>query len=252
MLTSVVVAGTAAAPVAAQNYAPPQGAVIDLGATGGPIPIEANASASFYINETDVVNGAVQITFAFRNDSFGPIEFWGADLVDVNTGQHLLQNGNFSSSGLGSTQAADWTYAPPSKGTGFGYASFMTNCGAGNCWVDETAGGYDELRQQVPSVVLSQQDHYRISFFVSDPRAQSNWTFSQYSTNGSPDFGGNGADILAFVGPVAPSTVAPPIPCLDCLPIPEPSTWATVLLGFTALGFLGYRRASALAYASQT
>jgi PEP-CTERM motif len=31
------------------------------------------------------------------------------------------------------------------------------------------------------------------------------------------------------------------------IPIPEPSTWAMMLLGFAGLAFMGYRRASALA-----
>ena len=42
-------------------------------------------SLPFYIDETDVVDGAIPITFAFRNDFPGLLEFWGADLFDVNT-----------------------------------------------------------------------------------------------------------------------------------------------------------------------
>ena len=41
ILASAVVLGTATAPVAAQNYAPPPGAVIDLSAGGGSIPSSA-------------------------------------------------------------------------------------------------------------------------------------------------------------------------------------------------------------------
>ena len=256
MLAAGVVLGMATGPVAAENFAPPKGSVIDLSASGGAIPSSATlyTSAPFTIDAADIVGGLVPITFAFRNDSFGLVEFWGADLFDVNEPtKNLLANANFSSSGLGLTTAPHWEYAPPSNGTGVPYASLMTGCGVGHCWVDATAGGYDELSQQVQSVVLNSHDQYQISFFVSDPNASSSWTWSQFSTNGSSGFGGNGADILAFVGPVGPPQLPPPCSA-DCVPIPvpEPSTWAMMLLGFSGLGFLGRRRVSTLASASRT
>jgi hypothetical protein len=225
-LASVVVLGTAAAPVAAQNYAPPAGAVIDLSAIGGPIPNKPTlyTSAPFSINEADVVGGSVTITFAFRNDSFGLLEFWGADLFDVNTpDQNLLANGNFNKADS-AQKAPDWNYAAPADGSGFPSSSFSTGCGTGHCWADATAGGYDELSQQVQSVVLNKQDQYRISFFVSDPAAQSNWTWSQYSTNGSSDFVANGADVVAYAGPVGSFTQAPPLPCSGSQPLWQPLT----------------------------
>jgi hypothetical protein len=259
MLTSAVVLGSATATAAAPNYAPPSGAVIDLGASGGAIPSGATlyTSAPFYIDETDVVNGVIPITFAFRNDYPGLLEFWGADLFDVNTRQkNLLVNGNFSGAGL--DQAPSWTYTPLAGGLGFPAAFFSSGCPApGNCWVDATSGGYDELSQNLTSsaqsVVLNAHDQYEISFFVSDPNAQSSWTYRQYSTidSSSSPFGGNATDILAFVGKVGPYTnvqTSPPPPAAA----PEPSTWAMMLLGFTGLGFLGYRRSSARASTSQT
>jgi hypothetical protein len=240
---------------AAQNYAPPPGAVIDLSASGGTIPSEATlyTSAPFYIGVTDVVNGVIPITFAFRNDYPGLLEFWGADLFDVNAPQHnLLENGNFSVAGLGSPTAQSWTYAPPPDGSGVAAAFFSSGCPLGNCWVDATAGGYDELSQtlsqQVQSVVLNKHDQYEISFFVSDPNAASSWTWRQYSTIESlSPFGGNGADILVYAGPVGAPSVAPPLE-----PIPEPSTWAAMLLGFAGLGILGYLRGSARASTGRT
>jgi hypothetical protein len=113
ILASAVVLGTAT-PVAAQNYAPPPGAVIDLSAIGGPIPLDATlyTSAPFSINEADVVGGFVQITFAFRNDSFGLVEFWGAGLFDVKTPDvNLLVNGNFNNADSGQ-KASHWNYTP--------------------------------------------------------------------------------------------------------------------------------------------
>jgi hypothetical protein len=256
MLASAAVLGSATAPVAAQNYAPPPGSVIDLSTSGGAIPGGATlyTSAPFYIDETDVVNGAIPITFAFRNDYPGLMEFWGADLFDVNTGQQLLANGNFTGAALGRTAAPSWNYTPPTEGSGKATAFFSRGCPLGNCLVDATAGGYDELSQtlspQVQSVVLNRHDQYEISFFVSDPNAVSSWTWKQYSTIASSSpYSGNGVDILAYVGRVEPFTPAPP-PQLcpgGCIPIPEPSTWATTLLGFMGVGILAYRRRSAVA-----
>jgi hypothetical protein len=258
MLASVAFVGSAATPVAAQNYAPPQGAVIDLSASGGAIPsgVTQYTSTPFYISDADIVNGAVPITFAFRNDSFGLMEFWGAALFDVQSPQvNLLANGDFNHARLNqplAPWASSWTYTPPTHGSGLPVSYFSDQCPSGNCWVDATKGGYDELSQRVQSVVLNQHDQYEISFFVSDPRAASSWTWRQYSTvDSSSPFGGNGADILAYAGPIGAPTAAPtPPPC--CQPVPEPSTWAAMLLGFAGLGFLGYLRGSARASTGRT
>ena len=254
ILVSAVVLGTATVPVAAQNYAPPSGAVIDLSAIGGSIPSGPTlyTSAPFYIDEADVVGGEVQITFAFRNDSFGLLEFWGVGLYDLSKpGKNLFQNANFAGAGLGSTAAPYWTYTPPTDTSVFSALSLSSGCASPTkkCWVDATAGGYDQLSQPV---VMNDHDRYDISFSVADPGAQSSLTWSQYSTNGFSDFVANAADILAYAGTVGEFTeVSSSTPCLG-LECPEPSTWATVLLGFAGLGFLGRRRASALAFASRT
>jgi hypothetical protein len=254
ILASAVVFGSAAAPVAAQNYAPPPGAIIDLSTKGGSIPSSPTLYKSdpFYINQADVVDGAVPITFAFRDDSFGKLEFWGADLVDVSKpGGNLFQMVDFAGAGLGSTEApSPWNYTAPADGSGISYSYFSTGCGVGRCWVDATIRGYDQLSQ---SVVLNKDDQYQISFYVSDPKAQSSWTWSQYSTIDTSlyPFRGNGADILVYLGKVGPYTniETPPPPTLTA---PEPSTWAMMLLGLAGLGFLGYHRASAQASASRT
>ena len=225
---------------------------MDLGASGGAVPSESTqyTSLPFSIDETDVVDDAIPITFAFRNDYPGLLEFWGAELFDVNTSsqQNLLANKNFTGAGVGSKRAPSWTHAQPTNGLGVVAAFFSNGCPMGNCWVDATAGGYDELRQTIGlnSVVLNSHDQYEISFFVSDPNAQSNWTWRQYSTIDSSPFPGNATDILVYVGKVGPytnvETSQPPPP-----PVPEPSTWAMMLLGFAGLGLLGYRRGSARA-----
>ncbi len=230
---------------------------MDLGETGGAVPSVPTqyTSLPFSIDETDVVDGAIPITFAFRNDFPGLLEFWGAELIDMNTHQNLLANGNFGVARLFSTSARSWTYAQPTNGLGVVAAFFSNGCPMGNCWVEATAGGYDELSQTIrlSSVVLNSQDQYEISFFVSDPNAQSSWTWRQYSTvnSSSSPVGGNATDILAYVGKVGPYTnveTSQPPPA----PVPEPSTWAMMLLGFAGLGLLGYRRGSARASTSRT
>jgi hypothetical protein len=166
-----------------------------LSASGGAIPggQKQYTSAPFSIDAPDIVDGAVQITFAFRNDYPGLLEFWGADLFDMNKpGQNLLENGNFSVAGLGSTTAQSWTYTPPASGTGVAVAFFSSGCPAGNCWVDATSGSYDELHQNVRSVVLNQQDLYEISFFVSDPTvayAVSSWPGGNTARSSLPSAG---------------------------------------------------------------
>ena len=84
---------------------------------------------------------------------------------------------------------------------------------------------------------------------VDGPAPGSAQTWASTTTNNGMNFEGNAADILAYLGQIgAPQAISLPPPCMGCdIPIPEPSTWAMMLLGFAGLAFMGYRRASALA-----
>lgn len=70
---------------------------------------------------------------------------------------------------------------------------------------------------------------------------------------GIPSFGIFGNFTYNPPAPPPPSPCSdcgPPPPCLDCgppplVPVPEPSTWAMMLLGFAGLGFATFRRSKA-------
>jgi hypothetical protein len=242
----VATLGLSAAPVAAQNYAPPPGAVMDL--NGKPLPVASDplyTSAPFTGSD-----GENAVTFVFRDD-YAFIDFSNVVLIDLTTGSttNLLVNGDFS----GGTHTSNgnletptgWTYINPNPVTSdvFVAGNFSNSCvGGGKCWADGTAQGYDELSQ---SVLMNSQDSYQISFDATATAAllTSNSIWSSVSSNGDgTDFAGNGVDILAYIGSVGAFT-APPPPA----PVPELSTWAMMLLGFAGLGFTGYRKANGAA-----
>lgn len=231
--------------VAAQNYAPPSGAIMDL--NGQPLPVASDplyTSAPFTGS-----NGENAVTFVFRDD-YAFIDFWNVVLVDLTTGSstNLLANADFSdgthtSNGNLDTPAS-WTYVNPNPVTSriFVAGSFSNSCvGDGSCWSDGTAQGYDELSQ---SVLMNSQDSYQISFdaTVTASLPSSNSTWLSVSSNGDgTGFNGNGVDILAYIGPLGAFT--------ETASIPESSTWTMILLGFAGLSFAGYRKAKVAAVA---
>jgi hypothetical protein len=266
LLAPVVTLGLSTTPAAAQNLAPPSGSIMDLNG----LPLNPNDPTSystsivdpigFQIPTADIVDGATTLTFLFRDDaSF--INFSNVALYDLSSPTprvNLLLNGNFSDGDQ--TQISngikyhfipiDWTYVNPNP-TGFfvaGTCSSKPCDGPGQYWRDGTTGSYDELYQ---SVTVNSQDRYQISFdaTVDGPAPGSAQTWASTTTNNGMNFEGNAADILAYLGQVgAPQAISLPPPCMGCdIPIPEPSTWAMMLLGFAGLAFMGYRRASALA-----
>jgi hypothetical protein len=265
LLASVATFGSSTAPASAapctENCAPPSGAVLDL--SGQPLPVNDPTSYSFAINEADIPSGDAPLTFFFRDD-YAYIDLYDVALYDTSSATpnvNLLANGDFSG---GVTSGTDipkgWTYVDPSSESGLflagGYNKLCV--GEAQCWSDGTSQGYDGLSQ---SVNWKSGDQYKISFLatvngVAPPLTPSllasNATYVRTSTNNGTGFAGNAVDLLAYIGTVQQFAPAPPPPpplCLglDCGPIPEPSTWAMMLLGFAGLGFLGYRRAKARA-----
>ena len=250
---------SAVAAICTENCAPPTGAVIDL--SGQPLPVNDPTSYSFAINEADIPSGDAPLTFFFRDD-YAYIELYDVALYDTSSATpdvNLLANGDFSG---GVTSGTDipkgWTYVDPSSESGLFLAGSYDKLCAGNvqCWNDGTSQGYDGLSQ---SVKWKSGDHYALSFLatvngVAPPVTTtslpaSNATYLQASTNNGTGFAGNAVDLLAYIGTVQPFTQAPPPTgggtgggeCMDC---PELSTWLMMMLGFSGLGFLGYRRAS--------
>ena len=221
--TAVVGPGSALA----QNAAPPSGAILDLNGQ----TIVALKPETYTISFTADAP-VMTIAFAFRDDP-SYIDFTNASLVDLTTSStaNLLKNGafdqGFSNPGKGVPLPNDWVYSVISGSPDGGVSK---KCGgAANCWVDGSVQGYDELGQEVEMTV---GNTYQVSFTAEVLGGVSAW--SRLSTNGDKsDAGGNGADILVYA--------------LNGKPIPEPSTWTMMGLGFAGLAYLGYRRRGAVA-----
>ena len=211
------------AAAAGNNNPPPVGAILDLdGQTiphGAAVPYTVDFTASL---------ADTSISLAFRED---PAYISASDIVvmDVTAGSgNLLTNGDFSLGPIGSENPTGWTY----QNTYGAYASGVVDSGCGvggsNCWYDGSVQAYDEISQTIATTV---GDVYQVSFYATDNSSLTTW--SAVSTNGdTTDAGGNGADILVY------AQAAPPP-----LNTPEPSTWAMMILGFTGMGFVAYRKA---------
>jgi hypothetical protein len=217
--------GSALAAVTPMNEPPPAGAILDLNGK----PIVPKTAETYTVDFTGAAADTT-IAFAFRDDP-AFIEFTNASVVDLTTQSgNLLKNGGFSlgvnTDAHGISHPKDWTYTNISGVSFGGYVS--TNCGGGAyCWMDGAVRGYDEISQAIATTI---GNTYQVSFTATEISGLTNW--ARFSTNGNKtDAGGNGLDILAFERP----------------PIPEPSTWGMMLVGFAALGYLGYRRRETVA-----
>ncbi len=236
MIASLAAIGQMASPVAAQNYAPPNGAILDLSGLAVPHGTPQLYSVTF---TAPADNPSTAITFVFRDDPWF-IQFSDVSLVDVSTSsQNLLSNGDFSQGVDASNLPIGWTYSN-ADGAVFGGAVSSSCVGSNSCWNDGAVQGYDELTQ---SIATTGGDQYLLSFYAMDAGGPDLW--SSVSTNGDVmDSGGNGVDILAYVGGIVgpfPGGTGGPAP--PPLAAPELSTWAMMLAGFVGLGVAGYRRA---------
>ena len=220
--------GISGANAGPSNLPPPAGALLDL--NGQAI---TNIQQSYSVNfVAGVANTA--ITFAFRQDpAFS--SFSNASVVDVTTSSgNLLVNGDFALGTVGTPNVTGWLYANI-YGASFG-GVLATNCGVGgsNCWYDGAVQAYDAISQTISTTI---GDTYQISFNLNGGGSQTG-IYSSLSTNGNiTGTGGNGIDVLAYAQAGLPPAGG----------VPEPSTWALMLLGFAGLGFASYRRARAVA-----
>ena len=217
------VALSSGAHAVANNNPPPLGAILDL--AGTPVP---HGAAQLYTVDFTAALLSTDITFAFREDP-AFLSFSGASVVDLtHPGPNLLVNGNFTS-GSGNN-ATGWTYANVFGATASGVVSSSCGGGLATCWFDGAVQAYDAITQNIATTV---GDTYRISFLLSDDGQLT--TFSDLSTNGNTTgTGGNGIDVLAYAQAGLPIAGG----------VPEPSTWAMMLLGFAGIGFMAYRRKS--------
>jgi PEP-CTERM motif len=94
----------------------------------------------------------------------------------------------------------------------------------------------------VPQVQLNNGDFFWLSATktIPAPADLQSWTRDAAL---EPDWLRVGTDIVGPVGVPATITQFNASFSLSGSPVPEPSTWAMMLLGFTGLGFAGYRRA---------
>jgi hypothetical protein len=209
----------AAAQAAGNNDPPPAGPVIDdLAGTAVP-HTQTQYTTSFVAAST-----STDISFAFREDP----AFLELSQIVVSTGggPNLLLNGDFSLGGSGNTPV-DFTYLNVYNSEASGVVG--TGCGVGgsNCYYDGSVQAYDAITQNIATVVGST---YTISFYLDDNGDLT--TFSPLSTNGdTTDTAGNGIDLLVYAGNGVPVAA-----------VPEPATWAMMIVGFCGLGFMAYRR----------
>jgi len=235
LLTVAAVSLAAFSSAHAQNNPPPAGAILDLNG----LPIPHTSLQTYTVNFTATLT-STDITFAFREDP-AFITFKNASVVEVGQSTNLLTNGDFSGgvhTENGNTAVPDgWHYANIFGATFGGVvnpASGGACQGGGTCWYDGAVQSYDAIDQTIATIIGHQ---YTISFqAIDNANPASNGEFltnwSRLSTNGNTtDTGGNAADITvyALAGLPAPG-------------VPEPSTWAMMLLGFAGLGFLAHRR----------
>jgi hypothetical protein len=220
----ISVAAMSTAHAAGNNNPPPVGAILDLAGTAVP-----HGAAQPYTVDFLASVASTNITFAFREDP-AFISFGNVSVVDVTTGSatNLILNGNFAS-GSGNN-ATGWTYVNVFGAAASGVVSSSCGGGLGTCWFDGAVQAYDAITQVIPTIV---GDNYAISFKLSDDGNLS--TFSALSTNGdTTDTGGNGIDVLTYAQDGVPIAGG----------VPEPSTWAMMILGFAGIGFMAYRRKS--------
>lgn len=141
VIASLAAIGFMASPVAAQNYSPPNGAILDLNGLAVPHATPQLYSVTFTA-PTD--NSSTAITFAFRDDPWF-IQFSNASLVDITTSSvNLLSNGDFSQGVNSSGVPVSWTYSN-ADGAVFGGSVGSSCVGSSSCWNDGAVQGYDEL-----------------------------------------------------------------------------------------------------------
>jgi hypothetical protein len=150
----------------------------------------------------------------------------------LNPSVNLLVNGDFSqgtySAPNNNSVPLGWTFQNTFGATFQG--EVQTGCGFGgsNCWYDGAVQAYDALSQ---SIATTSGQTYLVSFYLQDESGLD--IFRSVSTNGQPDIGGNGADLLVYAQADA---VQPGVP--------QPSTWAMIILDFCGVGLMAYRRRS--------
>ncbi len=199
---------------AQNNLGPPYGAVLDV--AGQQLP----SSWQQYSTTFTLANAESTLTFLLRNDP----AYTALNDVSLQNSQgvEMLQDGNFEGGGYD-----HWT--PVNQYGALDSGVFSTGCdgvtGGGVVWCDGSVQAYDAISQGGLNL---QPGHYTLSFWLDTSNGCGTCDFRDLSNNGQSGTGGNGIDVLAYVGSGPPA------------PAPEPSSLA--LLGSGIVGLFGMLR----------
>jgi hypothetical protein len=160
---------------------------------------------------------------------FGPIQ--GQLVLDVVGGVAISGTGDISGSGIAGTQTL--TLITPSTPGSSGYPSGIgwRSGGGTDTW------GWDNV------VPINYTGGLDFSFGTSTPVWGTGYQFGIWNNDGP---GGPGGGYQAWMsGPGSgPYQFYGTTGALNVSAVPEPSTWAMMLLGFAGIGFTAYRRKS--------
>ena len=211
---TALVAATVAAPAHA-DQPPPLNPIFNL--SGQAIPHTYTSYSFGFVAGTALTN----LTFAFREDP----AYWSFDNVVMTlTGSstNLLVNGDFELGVVGQQAPVGWTYVNQYGASAAGVVRAGCGVGGGNCYYDGAVGAYDAITQAVATVI---GQSYTVSFMLTD---NSNQTTASAVTNGNLA----GINVTAYAQAGIPQAGT----------VPEPATWAMMLVGFGAMGFAMRRR----------
>jgi hypothetical protein len=188
--------------------------------------VQLGNSTSGGIAEIDPLTGQVGRTFdlkALGLDNYSP-----TGLAIAKNGQILLGNGN-----AGVTAIIDPTGATPKVA-----ATFSQVSGEDQVWFDPTTGRWFLAARNNPGGPVLGIIDSNTDMFLQNVMT----TFNDHSVAVDPISG----EVFVPFG-ADPSNTVCPNGCIGVFATPEPSTWATLILGFAALGFMAYRRKNKMA-----
>jgi len=209
-LAATVVVGAVIPGVAQAQVAPP-GYILDVGAVNNYGPTTWK-----YTQFTTTFTAALAdttVAWLFREDP-SYFSFDDASVSLTSGGPNLLVDPGFENAMIGSSKPAGWTeFVQPSvpyaqgvvvsgSPTGFG----IDPSSGSNYWLDGSLGGYDGLAQTVATTI---GDQYTVSFYLADTSVN----FYQVPN----------LDVFVYAGSGVPG-------------VPEPASWAMMLIGFAGLG----------------